>query len=105
MGMQCIQNTNTCLKKHCLQERDHTTLLCFNSTREVFLGDQPTAMDDWGWCRFLFLKLLSIRDVSEAASLALLQVSHGPGELLPLEKKQQGAPSNHHATFSPVVSY
>lgn len=51
------------------REGDHITFLCwsFNTRREVVLGDQPTVTDSWACYRFLFLSLLSIKNIFKAA--------------------------------------
>lgn len=59
--------------------------------REVVLGDKPAVIDGWACCRFLFLYLLSIRNIFKTASPTPLQVSHRPGGFIPLEKGQWDA--------------
>lgn len=77
----------------------------FNTMREVVLGDQSDVTDGWACCRFLFLRLLSIRNIFKAASLTPLQVSHKPQGLILLEKERWGALYNPYTTHLPAINY
>lgn len=77
----------------------------FNTMREVVQGDQPDVTDGWACCRFLFLHLLSIRNIFKAASLTPLHVSHKPQGLILLEKEWRGALYNPYTTHLPAINY